>query len=133
MPTRRTGYSLLAALALAGARAGAQTDGTCVPVAERAGRAFGCFITARAELGPLPASPVLYRHLHTYRTHAAAEGARARRSTVVTSLGRIWLFTIAPLGRPHPPGRHQAPVDAGHRLDAARPLRGVTVEPFEQR
>jgi quercetin dioxygenase-like cupin family protein len=88
----------LAALAAMGAPAHAQTDGTCIPVAERAGRAFGCFITARQELGRLPAIPPLYWHLDTYRTHAAAERARGPRSTVVESLGRIWLYTIAPAG-----------------------------------
>lgn len=74
----------------------AQTDVTCVPVAERAGRAFGCFITAREELGRLPTDKPLYWHLDTYPTRAAAELARESRSTVVESLGRIWLFTIAP-------------------------------------
>ena len=91
--------ALLVALATAivpGTPLRAQTDGTCVPVAERAGRTFGCFITARQELGRLPARPDLYWHLQTYPTRAAAERARASRSTVVESLGRIWLFTIAP-------------------------------------
>jgi hypothetical protein len=74
----------------------AQTDGTCIPVSERAGRNFGCFITARQELGPLPSQPLFYWHLDTYATRAAADRARAARSTVVESLGRIWLFTIAP-------------------------------------
>ena len=73
-----------------------QTDGTCIPVAERAGRAFGCFITARQELGRLPSAPALFWHLDTYRTRAAAVAAAVPRSTVVESLGRIWLFTIAP-------------------------------------
>lgn len=86
----------LAALAMTGAPLSAQTDGTCVPVAERAGRAFGCFITAREELGRLPDDKPLYWHLDTYPTRAAAELARESRSTVVASLGRIWLFTIAP-------------------------------------
>src|SRR4051794_39889930 len=72
----------------------AQTDGTCIPVAERAGRAFGCFITARQELGRLPKSPALYWHLDTFPTRAGAERARDARSTVVESLGKIWLFTI---------------------------------------
>lgn len=74
----------------------AQTDGTCIPVAERAGRAFGCFITARQEIGRLPVDSNLYWHLQTYSTRASAERARASRSTVVESLGRTWLFTIAP-------------------------------------
>lgn len=77
------------------AQADAQADVSCVPAAERAGRAFGCFITAREELGRLPDRPALYWHLDTYATRAAAEGARGPRSTVVESLGRIWLFTIA--------------------------------------
>ena len=78
------------------ARLHAQTDGTCIPIAERAGREFGCFITARQELGRLAARPNLYWHLDSYSSRAAAERARASRSTVVESLGRIWLFTIAP-------------------------------------
>jgi hypothetical protein len=86
----------------------AQTDGTCVPVAQRAGRAFGCFITARQELGRLPADSALYWHLETYPTNAAATSARASRSTVVESLGRIWLFTIAPAGWRPRGGTHVA-------------------------
>jgi hypothetical protein len=74
----------------------AQTDGTCIPVAERAGREFGCFITARQELGRLPADSALFWHLHVYSTRDAAEADRAPRSTVVESLGHVWLFTIAP-------------------------------------
>jgi quercetin dioxygenase-like cupin family protein len=82
--------------ALSPSVARSQTDGTCIPVAERAGREFGCFITARQELGRLPVAPALYWHLDAYPTRSAAEAARAARSTVVESLGRIWLFTIAP-------------------------------------
>lgn len=83
--------------AIAARPLGAQTDGTCIPVAERAGRAFGCFITARQELGRLPRDTALYWHLDTFPTRAAAERARGVRSSVVESLGRIWLFTIAPV------------------------------------
>jgi quercetin dioxygenase-like cupin family protein len=86
----------------------AQTDGTCVPVAERAGRAFGCFITARQELGRLPTSPDLYWHLQTYRSRQMADKARGPRSTVVESLGRTWLFTIAPARWRAPGGTHVA-------------------------
>ena len=50
----------------------AQTDGTCIPVAERDGRAFGCFISARQELGRLPSAPPLFWHLDTYRSREAA-------------------------------------------------------------
>ncbi len=73
----------------------AQTRGTCVPINERAGREFGCFITSRANLGALPTHTKLYWHLDTYATRAAAEAAKSPRSTVVESLGRVWLFTIA--------------------------------------
>jgi quercetin dioxygenase-like cupin family protein len=103
---RRTlGFSLalvLATVVTPGTALRAQTDGTCVPVAERAGRTYGCFITARTELGRLSPHPALYWHLDTFPTRAAAEaeGVRAARTTaratVVASLGRIWLFTIAP-------------------------------------
>jgi quercetin dioxygenase-like cupin family protein len=84
-----------AALVMGGASLHAQTDGTCIPVAERGDRAFGCFITARQELGRLSSTPPLYWHLDTYATPAAAESARTARSTVVSSLGKVWLFTIA--------------------------------------
>ncbi len=74
----------------------AQTDGTCIPVAERAGRTFGCFITARQELGRLPETPPLFWHLDVYPSRVAAAAAGVARSNVVESLGRVWLFTIAP-------------------------------------
>jgi uncharacterized protein (TIGR01244 family) len=74
----------------------AQTDGTCVPVSERGGRVLGCFVTAREELGALPVDPPLYWHVDTYATVAAANTAKGPRGTVVESLGRIWLFSIAP-------------------------------------
>jgi quercetin dioxygenase-like cupin family protein len=84
-----------AAVSLASSPLAAQTDGTCIPIAERAGRELGCFITAREELGRLPTDSALFWHLDTYPTRQAAESARASRSTVVESLGEIWLFTIA--------------------------------------
>ena len=95
---RSTGLlSLFAALTLS-VPLHAQTDGTCVPIAERNGRKLGCFITARQELGPLQATPALYWHVDSYRTRTRAERAQRRdsRSTVVESLGKVWLFTIAP-------------------------------------
>lgn len=105
---RRTVLVALSAMAVMPTLLPAQTDGTCVPIAERAGRAFGCFITARQELGHLSATPPLYWHLDTYATRAAAERARGARSTVVESLGQIWLFTIAPQHWRAQAGRHVA-------------------------
>jgi hypothetical protein len=114
-------------LALVGAPAAvrAQTDGTCIPVAERAGRELGCFIVAREELGHLAASPPLYWHLDTYSNRRAAERARATardaRSTVTESLGRTWLFTIAPATwRPR----------GGHRVSRIGPLPLVAADSF---
>ncbi len=124
---RRLGLLLttLAALALPPAALHAQTDGTCVPVAQRAGREFGCFITAREEFGRLAASPPLYWHLATYPSRAAAEtalrAARGGHSTVVESLGRIWLFTIAPAEWQH---------EGGTRVARIGPLPLVAADSF---
>ncbi len=87
--------STMAALTLWSSALCAQTDGTCISVSERAGRALGCFITARAELGALSGQPALFWHLDTYPTVAAAAAAAGPRGTVVESLSRIWLFSIA--------------------------------------
>ncbi|MBA3760465.1 MAG: hypothetical protein H0X07_08015 [Gemmatimonadales bacterium] len=100
--------------------ASAQTEG-CKPVAERAGRAFGCYITAREELGALPGDSALYWHIDAFPTQALAEAARARRSTVVRSLGRIWLFTIGETGwRPA----------SGKRIAVVGPLPLVDAEAY---
>jgi quercetin dioxygenase-like cupin family protein len=74
------------------------TGGICTPVSERAGREFGCFITAREDLGILSNDRPVFWHVALYRTRAAANSARAARETVVESLGQTWLFTIAPAG-----------------------------------
>ena len=73
----------LAAFALPAAALHAQTpDVTCVPVAERAGRAFGCFITARQELGRLPARRSTGTSTATPRAlPLSAPAVRGRRSS----------------------------------------------------
>ncbi len=114
------GLAFVAVAAIAAPLA-AQTDGTCVPSAERAGRTYGCFITARQELGRLSSTPALFWHLHTYPTRARAEAARGPRSTVVESFGRVWLFTVAAAGwRPR----------AGHRVARIGPLPLVDADSF---
>jgi quercetin dioxygenase-like cupin family protein len=73
-----------------------QTEGTggrCIPISERAGRELGCFITLKQEVGQLT-GPIFW-HLDVYPTRGAAEAAKGARGTVVESLGKIWLFTIA--------------------------------------
>jgi quercetin dioxygenase-like cupin family protein len=92
---RARSFTTVAGLAsLVASSALAQTTG-CEPVAQRAGRDYGCFITARQELGALPKDSALYWHIDAFPSRAAAEAAKASRSTVVQSLGRTWLFTIA--------------------------------------
>jgi quercetin dioxygenase-like cupin family protein len=85
--------TLAGAFSLMTTAASGQTAG-CEPIEQRAGREFGCFITAREDLGALPRDSALYWHIHALPTEASAKSARAARSTVVASLGRIWLFTI---------------------------------------
>lgn len=110
-----------AALTLAISSAlGAQTVG-CEPVSQRAGREFGCFITAREELGRLPRDSALYWHLDAYPTRTAAQAARGPRGTVVESLGRTWLFTIA--------GARWRP-SGGERLATVGPLPLIGAESY---
>jgi hypothetical protein len=108
-------------LALVPVRAMAQTDGTCVPVSERAGREFGCFITAREELGSLEGTPPLFWYLDQYPNVAEAAKAKGARGTVVQSLGIAWLFTIAPAG---------LPAGSGTRVATIGPLPLVKAERF---
>ena len=110
---------VLAGASLVGRPVGAQT--TCAPVAERAGRELGCFITARAELGALPRDSALYWHIDAFSTRSMAGAAETARGTVVSSLGRIWLFTIADSGwRPR----------GGERVAMAGPLPLIEADSF---
>lgn len=79
-------WTILSLVILSAGNPAAQAAVTCVPVGERAGREFGCFITAREELGALPSQPPLYWHLDTFPTLAAARAATGPRGTVVESL-----------------------------------------------
>lgn len=90
--------------------------GGCFPVAQRAGREFGCWITATETLGELPHATPLHWHLDAYSTHAAAEADKGPRGTVVESLGRVWLFTVAEAGWRPPSG------GGGERVAAVGPL-----------
>src|SRR5829696_4453122 len=67
--------ALLGIAPIIASSAAAQTTG-CEPVAQRSGREFGCFITARRELGALPRDSALYWHLDAFDTPAAAEQRR---------------------------------------------------------
>jgi hypothetical protein len=116
----RAAVVLVSLLAPPATVATGQTN-SCEPVSERAGREYGCFITAREELGPLPKDSAFYWHIDTFATRADAEAASAARSTVVESLGRRWLFTIADSSwRPA----------AGERIASIGPLSLVKADSF---
>ena len=66
----------------------------CAPVADRTDDAGPACFTAKQALGALPTGTYFW-HLYNYPDVARAEAARAPRSTVVESLGKVWLFTIA--------------------------------------
>jgi hypothetical protein len=68
----------------------------CRPVAERTGE-VGCWIIAHQPIGQLNKSETFW-HLDAYPTEAAAGAAKTSSSVVVTSLGKVWLLTIADRG-----------------------------------
>src|SRR5690349_18359845 len=68
---------------------------TCQPVAQRL-RDLGCWILKAEPQGRISDSPV-YWHLYAYDTPTLAESAKeSQHQTVLESLGRSWLMTIAP-------------------------------------
>jgi quercetin dioxygenase-like cupin family protein len=66
--------------------------GVCKPVSQRT-QEVGCWIMADDAIGQLQKSPVFW-HLDVYSTRAAAEADKTRRSTIVESLGKVWLMTL---------------------------------------
>src|SRR4051812_43374241 len=68
----------------------------CRPVAERTGE-VGCWIIAHGSLGQIT-KPQVFWHLDNYPTLGAAQVAKGPTGTVVESLGRVWLLTIADAG-----------------------------------
>jgi quercetin dioxygenase-like cupin family protein len=70
--------------------------GICKPVSERTGE-VGCWILADESVGPIAQSQVFWQ-LDTYPTREAAEAAKGPHSTVVQSLGRVWLISIEKAG-----------------------------------
>lgn len=92
--------------------AGTRIPGGCdVPVSERTA-ATGCFLVATTPLRALPSAAV-YWHLYRYPTRTEAEAATGMNSTVVDSLGHIWVYTIA--------GQDWRPA-AGERVAVLGPL-----------
>ena len=87
--------SLIAPSPLAGQALGAGVN--CIPATERAGREFGCFILATAVIGRLDSAQAFW-HLSTFSDRSTAEAAAGPRGTVVESLGKVWLLTLAGAG-----------------------------------
>jgi quercetin dioxygenase-like cupin family protein len=85
------------------------TWSTCAPVADRAGRALGCYIVANQQLKQLPEG-LLYWHLDIYPTRVAAEKIKGPNGTIVESYGSVWLFTIAEAAWRSQGGKHIADV-----------------------
>jgi quercetin dioxygenase-like cupin family protein len=67
--------------------------GECKPASQRT-QEVGCWILADDPVGQLKNSPVFW-HLDLYSTRSAAEADKAPRSTIIESLGKLWLLTIA--------------------------------------
>ena len=84
---------LSAALFFTGHEASAQI---CRPVAERTGE-VGCWIIAHQPVGQLNKSETFW-HLDVYTTLNEAEAGKTAASSVVESLGKVWLLTIADKG-----------------------------------
>lgn len=87
---------LFAAHATLAQIAGTRVPGGCDVLASKRTAETGCYLLATESLKSLPANEVFW-HLYAYPTRAAAEAARkgSAAGTVVESLGKIWLFTIA--------------------------------------
>jgi hypothetical protein len=86
---------MFAAHAALAQMAGTRVQGGCEVLASQRAKETGCYLLAKQPLRKLPAKEVFW-HLYAYPTRAAAEAARSGSAgTVVESLGKIWLFTIA--------------------------------------
>jgi len=100
-----------ALLTLATAAHGQQsvTATSCIPVSERAGRPFGCFVLAAQPVGPLEPQAAFW-HLETFPTVGAAEKAKGARGTVLQAFDKVWLLTIAETGWRSAGGQHVAEI-----------------------
>jgi quercetin dioxygenase-like cupin family protein len=99
---------------------GSRVPGGCdVPVAARSSE-VGCYLTATETLSNLPPDD-LFWHLYEYPTRAAAESAKPQSfGTVAESLGKIWLYVIAPENWRPPSGQLVAAIGPLRVNPAAR-------------
>ena len=64
----------------------------CMPISQRT-RELGCWVLTDAPMRALTKAQAFW-HLDVYPTRAAAEADRGPRSTIVESLGKVWLLSI---------------------------------------
>src|SRR5688572_22189818 len=98
-------------------------DGQSGASAPPALAARGLFLTAEAQLGPLPAVP-LYWHIYEYTSLASADAVRGERGTAAEVFGRHWLYTIA---------EEKWRPAAGERVAVIGPLDVATGTPYTAR
>jgi quercetin dioxygenase-like cupin family protein len=89
----RFGVALLLLSASTSSLFGQASMRACAPVAERTDQPGPACFTAKESLGKLLSGQ--FWHLYQYADVAQAEAAKGAHSTVVESLGKVWLFTIA--------------------------------------
>jgi quercetin dioxygenase-like cupin family protein len=93
----------------------------CEPVADRAGRVLGCFITLRQELGQLPRDTALFWFIDSLPDSSTFAPVAGSRAAVVRSVGATWLFTLA---------GQDAPSVTGRRVQVIGPLPLVVADSF---
>lgn len=97
---------------------------SCTIPANQRRQEDGCYVTAITVLKTLPKGP-LFWHIYTYPTREAAEQAKGdSTATIVNSLGKIWLFKIAPADWRS---------TSGQRVAIVGPLPGFDAKEYEAR
>jgi quercetin dioxygenase-like cupin family protein len=66
----------------------------CAPVADRTDDPGPACFTAKEQIGELPAGSYFW-HIYSFADREQAEATKGPRSTVVESLGKVWLFALA--------------------------------------
>jgi quercetin dioxygenase-like cupin family protein len=121
--TATVAMSMMPAAVAQAQLAGTKIPGGCDVMASARTAETGCFLVATTPLGKLPSASVFW-HLYRYPTRAAAEAAKGTNSTVVDSLGHIWVYTIA--------AKDWRP-SAGERVDVLGPLQVSPDKPYTAR
>jgi quercetin dioxygenase-like cupin family protein len=113
--------AILALSSQAHAQGAALPPVVCKPLSERTSP-LGCWILSDDSVGRLT-KPQIFWHLDVYPSRNAAVAAKGLRGTVVESLGKVWLLTIADATWHPRKGKHVAtigplPVKPGEKYSA---------------